>query len=288
MNQASREFVFTSADFERVRKIIYEMAGIALGDCKHDLVYGRLARRLRAKGIRSFREYLDHVEADHGEEREIFINSLTTNLTSFFREPHHFPVLARHAQRERNGAPFRIWCSACSTGEEAYSIAMTLAEALGERNRAVEIVASDLDTQVLDTARRGVYALDRIRTIETARLKRFFRRGAGRNEGLARIRHDALHPIRFERINLLAPSWPLEGLFDVIFCRNVMIYFDKPTQRTLLQRFHPLLKPDGLLICGHSESLMHCADLFRNLGRTVYAPIHRTQGPAGRSAGALR
>ncbi len=270
---ATREFAFTRHDFERVRRLIHNIAGIALSDCKRDLVYGRLARRLRANGLRSFGAYLDRIEAGDSAEVEAFVNALTTNLTSFFREAHHFPILADHATRHRDARPYRVWCSACSTGEEAYSIAITLIETLGERPGHVDILASDLDTQVLEVARRAVYPLERVRGIERARLQRFFLNGSGRNEGLARVRPEVGSQVRFGQINLLDANWPIEPGLDVIFCRNVMIYFDKPTQRQLLQSFLRVLKPTGLLICGHSESLLHCADLFRNLGRTVYAPI---------------
>lgn len=279
MVSATREFAFTRQDFDRVRRLIYQVAGISLSDCKQDLVYGRLARRLRALGEHSFDRYLSAIEEGDNAELEIFVNALTTNLTAFFREPHHFPTLAEHAARHlRTGTPYRVWSSACSTGEEAYSIAITLTEVLDAHPGEVRLLASDLDTQVLDTARKGIYPVERVKGIDPVRLRRFFQRGVGRNAGLARVRTDRTCAIRFEQINLLEARWPIDTPLDVIFCRNVMIYFDRSTQRKLLQRFLPLLKPDGLLICGHSESLMHSADLFRNLGHTVYAPLRPNGG----------
>lgn len=273
MSRQQREFAFSSSDFQRVRRLIHEVAGISLSECKEDLVYGRLARRLRALGLKSFDPYLALIEARDPDEMQPFINSLTTNLTSFFREMHHFPVLESHARRHDGQRPYRVWCSACSTGEEAYSIAITLAEAFQGRLDRARIMASDLDTQVLETARRGVYPEERVDGIEDKLLRRYFQRGTGRNRGKIRIRPEMSAQIEFTRINLLDKDWPLEAGLDVIFCRNVMIYFDKPTQRVLMERFRKLIRPDGLLFCGHSESLMHCTDLFRNQGRTVYTPI---------------
>jgi chemotaxis protein methyltransferase CheR len=272
---ADREFDLSSADFDRIRQLIYRYAGIALSDLKHDLVYGRLSRRLRASGLDRFSAYLDLVEARDGPEREAFINALTTNLTSFFREAHHFTILSEQWHSHAPKTPFKVWCSACSTGEEAYSLAITLAETCPKLD-AFEIWASDLDTQVLARARDGIYGMDRVEGFSQARLKRFFLKGHGAHTGKVRVKADLISRIHFERINLLMPiEWPQLPVFDAIFCRNVMIYFDKPTQRRLLECFSPLLAPHGRLYCGHSESLLHCADLFKNLGRTVYAPVSK-------------
>ncbi|MDR2188649.1 MAG: chemotaxis protein CheR [Azonexus sp.] len=265
-----REFSFLPADFERVRKLIYEQAGISLSPVKLDMVYSRLARRLRATGCGSFTEYLDRLEKSGGEERQHFINALTTNLTSFFREPHHFPILAGHLQKLGAQRSIRIWCSAASTGEEPYSIAITVAETLGGNLSRVSIVASDLDTNVLETARQGVYPLERVEKLDAERRRRFFLRGTGEQEGFVSVRPELKAMISFQRINLLDPSYAVKGPVDVIFCRNVMIYFDKPTQYKILARFAPMLQPDGLLFAGHSESFLHATDLFRSLGKTVY------------------
>ena len=268
-----REFAFSMNDFERVRKLIYAHAGISLAPIKQDMVYSRLARRLRALGIRDFTAYLDQLERnDKNPEWEMFVNALTTNLTSFFREPHHFPILAdflrKNAAQRRQ---MRIWCSAASTGEEPYSIAMTVLEALGSQSNLVSIMATDIDTNVLETARKGVYPLDRVEKMPADQLRRFFLKGTGAQEGLVCVRPELRQMIQFQRLNLLDAVWPLKGPIDIIFCRNVMIYFDKPTQYKILSRFVPLMQADGLMFAGHSESFLHAADLFRSLGRTVYA-----------------
>ena len=269
--QGTREFSFSSADFERVRKLIYQHAGISLSPVKQDMVYSRLARRLRATGTNTFGEYLDLLERGGADEWERFVNSLTTNLTSFFREPHHFPLLADHLNKLGTKRPIRIWCSAASTGEEPYSIAMTVLETCGANVSHVSIFASDLDTNVLATAQKGVYPIERVEKISPDRLKRFFLKGSGSQEGFVSVRPELKRLIEFQRVNLLEPNWPVRGPLDVIFCRNVMIYFDKPTQYKILSRFAPLLQPDGLMFAGHSESFLHAADLFKSLGKTVYA-----------------
>ena len=266
-----REFNFLPADFERVRKLIYQRAGISLSPIKQDMVYSRLARRLRATGCRSFTEYLDALEKKGSDEWERFVNALTTNLTSFFREAHHFPIFAEHLRKLGTQRPIRVWCSAASTGEEAYSLAITVAETFGANFSHVSIIASDLDTNVLETARKGVYAADRVDKLSAERLRRFFQRGTGAQEGFYTVRPELKAIISFQRINLLDASYLVRGPLDVIFCRNVMIYFDKPTQYKILARFASLMQPDGLLFAGHSESFMHAADLFRSLGKTVYA-----------------
>lgn len=268
---AAREFVFSDADFERVRKLIYQHAGISLSPVKKDMVYSRLARRLRALNKATFGEYLDGLERNGGDEWERFVNSLTTNLTSFFREPHHFPILADHLRKLGTRRPVRIWCSAASTGEEPYSIAMTVAETFGNEVSHVSIVASDLDTSVLATAQKAVYGMDRLEKMSPERLRRFFLRGTGNQDGFAAVRPELKRLIEFRRINLLDASYSVKGPLDVVFCRNVMIYFDKPTQYKILSRFAPMMQPDGLLFAGHSESFLHAADLFRSLGKTVYA-----------------
>jgi chemotaxis protein methyltransferase CheR len=274
--QGIREFAFSSADFERVRKLIYQHAGISLSPVKQDMVYSRLARRLRATGKNTFGDYLDMLERAGAGEWESFVNSLTTNLTSFFREPHHFPIFADHLRKLGNKRPIRVWCSAASTGEEPYSIAMTVLETFGANASHVSIFASDLDTNVLATAQKGVYPIDRVDKVSPERLKRFFLKGSGAQEGYVSVRPELKALIQFQRVNLLEANWPIRGPVDVMFCRNVMIYFDKPTQYKILSRFAPMLQADGLMFAGHSESFLHAADLFKSLGKTVYAPL----GPA--------
>jgi chemotaxis protein methyltransferase CheR len=266
-----REFAFSAADFERVRKLIYQHAGISLSPIKQDMVYSRLARRLRATGMKSFGEYLDGLERGNNPEWERFVNSLTTNLTSFFREPHHFPLFAEHLRKIGTRRPIRVWCCASSTGEEPYSLAMTVLETFGNNASHVSILASDLDTNVLATAQQGVYPLDRVEKMDPERLRKFFLKGTGAHEGMVSVRPELRRMIDFQRINLLDPNWPVRAPLDVIFCRNVMIYFDKPTQHKILSRFAPLMQSDGLLFAGHSESFLHAADIFRSLGKTVYA-----------------
>jgi len=266
----AREFHFTAQDFERIRKLIYDRAGISLSPAKQDMVYSRLARRLRATRIPSFNEYLARLERGDDTEMEAFTNSLTTNLTSFFREQHHFPLLAEHVKKVGRHHPISLWCSAASTGEEPYSMAMTMVDLFGTFTPPVHILATDLDTTVLQKAQEGVYPLERLEKIPQEMVKKFFLKGTGKQEGLARVRKELRDMITFRQINLLDESWPMRGPFDAIFCRNVMIYFDKKTQYDVLKKFVPLLHKDGLLFAGHSESFYHAADLFRSQGKTVY------------------
>jgi chemotaxis protein methyltransferase CheR len=266
----ARDFAFTERDFERIRSLIYGHAGISLSVSKRDMVYSRLARRLRAVSMSSFAAYLDRVESGDAQECEAFTNALTTNLTAFFRESHHFPLLAQHMARASHSRPVSIWCSAASTGEEPYSIAMTVVEAFGSFSPPVRILASDVDTNVLATAEAGVYAADRVEKLDPGRLRQFFLRGKGVNADRVRVRDELRSLITFRQVNLLASGWPIRGPLDVIFCRNVMIYFDKKTQLGVLERFAPLLHADGLLFAGHSESFHNATHLFKLRGKTVY------------------
>lgn len=265
----AREFDFTKGDFQRVCKLIYEHAGISLSASKQEMVYSRLARRLRATGLGNFNDYLELLEQNDEAEWEAFTNSLTTNLTSFFREAHHFPVLAQHVKRFK-GEQLQLWCSAASTGEEPYSMAITLAEAFGTLRPPVKILATDIDTHVLETAQAGVYAMERLEKMAPERLRRYFLRGTGAQSGMARVRDELRALITFQPLNLLDAHWALRGPFHAIFCRNVMIYFDKSTQYAILRRFAPLLHADGVMFAGHSESFHHAADLFRLRSKTVY------------------
>lgn len=264
-----KEFEFTARDFERVRSLIYRHAGIALAASKQEMVYSRLARRLRATGISTFFDYLDWLEGARAEdEREAFVNALTTNLTSFFRESHHFPLLADHVRQLRE--PAVIWCSASSTGEEPYSIAMTLCETYGTLTPPAHILATDIDTNVLAVAARGVYPIERLEKLSTERKRRFFLKGNGAQAGLVRVRPELSKLITFRQINLLADTWLVRGPFDALFCRNVMIYFDKATQAKILSRFAPLMKPHGLLFAGHSENFSYVSNAFKLRAKTVY------------------
>ena len=267
---AQREYPFAPGDFRRVRDLIATLAGIALAEHKENMVYNRLARRLRSTGIGSFGEYLDLVEQPDSEERGHFVNALTTNLTSFFREGHHFEMLASYAAARRSAAPgggrLRVWSSACSTGEEPYSAAIVLRES----GCPAEIVATDIDTEVLRRAQRGNYALDAVDNVSPERLRRFFLKGVGANEGRIMVRPELQAMVRFSPCNLQGDDWPAGELFDVIFCRNVMIYFSRDSQRRVLERFIRVLRPGGLLFVGHSESYATGHAVLRNCGKTAY------------------
>ncbi|WP_447927626.1 MULTISPECIES: CheR family methyltransferase [unclassified Vreelandella] len=267
--QIERDLVLTDADFLRIRELIYQRAGIVLAEHKREMVYSRLARRLRHHGMTRFTDYLSRLERQpDAKEWEAFTNALTTNLTAFFREAHHFPLLAEHIKDK--AGPITIWCSAASTGEEPYSLAMTLLEVLGAKASNAKVVATDIDTDALARARAGIYPQEQVRKLDEARVKRFFQKGTGNHIGLARIRPEVSALVEFLPLNLLAPKWPVQGPFDAIFCRNVMIYFNKETQATILQRFAPLLKEDGLLFAGHSENFSYISDAFKLRGQTVY------------------
>ena len=267
--QEDREFDFTANDFTRVRKLIYQHAGISLSEAKTDMVYSRVGRRLRSVGYSSFKEYLDNLENESNpDEWEAFTNALTTNLTSFFREEHHFPILAEHLLSLKK--PIRIWCSAASTGEEPYTIAMTACEVFGTMKPPIEIIATDIDTNVLATAARGVYPYERVSKLSEKRRKDFFQKGTGAQEGSVRVRNELRSLIHFQPLNLLEPQWALKEPFDVIFCRNVMIYFDKPTQSKILSRFVSLMKPHALLFAGHSENFLYVSNDYNLRGKTVY------------------
>ena len=268
------EFAFAKSDFERVRKLIYGHAGISLNDGKQAMVYSRLSRRLRDTGHNSFGAYLDDLERSSGpgSEREWqeFVNCLTTNLTSFFREEHHFTALAEEL-RNWGAKPLRIWCCAASTGEEPYSLAITCHEALGNLNK-VQLVCSDIDTNVLNTARRAVYEAE-ARGLSPQRLRTYFMRGTGANSGRIRFKPDLTKNIDFRVVNLMHPQWQLGEPFDMVFCRNVMIYFDAATQRKVLERIHRVMAPKSLLFVGHSENFTESKDLFKLRGKTIYEKV---------------
>jgi chemotaxis protein methyltransferase CheR len=270
----AREYEFLDTDFARVREMIYRCAGIHLSGNKQHMVYSRLARRLRQTGMRSFREYLDRIESDaafQSAEAQEFVNALTTNLTSFFREAHHFAALGRFLSNL--GSAPRIWCAASSTGEEAYCIAMTMVEAARGRPPG-NVLASDIDTHVLATAARGAYRLESAKACGEERLRRFFLRGRGDNAGMVRVRPELAALVRFEQVNLLDEQWPRVRDFgaslDAVFCRNVMIYFDRKTQRRIFARLAEVLRPGGLLFVGHSENFNDCNEALVLRGQTIY------------------
>lgn len=271
---AEHEFTFDKADFERVRTLIYQRAGINLHEGKQAMVYSRLSRRLRETGHRSFGAYLQWLEMAGGpsgdEEWQEFVNCLTTNLTAFFREDHHFAAFAEDLKARGTNTP-RIWCNAASTGEEPYSIAMVVAETLGLSGGA-KLVASDIDTKVLATAQRGVYAAD-ARGLSPDRLRRHCLRGTGPNAGFMRIKPELARMIEFRTHNLMDERWSLGEPFDFVWCRNVMIYFDAATQKRVLERIHAVMKPHGLLYVGHSENFTESRHLFRLRGKTIYERV---------------
>lgn len=264
-----RDLVLSEQDLDRIIVLIQRMAGIVLARHKHGMVYGRLSRRIRELGLSRFSDYLDRVEREEdGREGEIFVNALTTNLTAFFREAHHFDILARHL-RGRKG-PVRIWTNAASTGEEAYSIAITARQVLGD-GADIHILATDVDTAALKTAERGVYPLTQVVKHADRDVTRYFLKGQGTRDKQARVRPELAAMIEFSPLNLMERLWYTPGApFDAIFCRNVMIYFSKETQARILERFVPLLKADGLLFAGHSESFTYISKAFQLQGKTVY------------------
>ena len=263
------EFDFTEQDFQLVQKLIYDHAGICLNDAKKNLVYSRLSRRLRAHNLNNFSVYLEFL-AKNKNEWQLFINALTTNLTSFFREPYHFPILAEHIKRLNAADPLALWSCGAATGEEPYSMAMTMVELFGSYFPPIRIIATDIDTQALDKAKAGIYSMDKVDMLTPNQLRPFFLKGKDKNEGLVKIRSELQNIVTFRQVNLLDDYWPVRGPFAAIFCRNVMIYLDKKSQLAVLERFVPLLAPCGLLFVGHSENVVLMSDSFKLHSRTVY------------------
>ncbi|CAM5790055.1 CheR family methyltransferase [Castellaniella caeni] len=256
-------------DLTRVADILHRRAGIVLGDHKRDMAARTLGLRAHHSGLGSVRAYLDHLEHNPlVDEWDRFISAFTINHTAFFREQHHFHILAEFVKTRRK--PISVWCCASSTGEEPYTLAMTLHDACGQSDAGLSVLATDIDVQVLAQARKGVYTLDRIKPIPPELLRRYFLRGTGRQSGMAMVKPVIRNMVTFEEVNLVAPSWPINQKFDAIFCRNTMIYFDKPTQTRILERFVPLLKPGGLMFAGHSENFTYLTKALKLQGQTVY------------------
>lgn len=261
----------TDDEFGRVCRFIHKKSGIVLTMNKKNMVYNRLLKRLRDCNIDNFSDYLRMLEREPlNAEWQAFINALTTNLTAFFREPHHFATLTDFLKSRRN-SNINIWCSASSTGEEPYSIAMTVSDVLGANAVNAKVVASDIDTEVLEKAKQGIYRIEELKTLTALQRQRYFMKGVGEYEGFARVKPALSNMIEFRYLNLTEGDWQLQHRFDAIFCRNVMIYFDKEMQIKLLERFAPLLKPDGLLFIGHSENISQLTKQFVINGQTVYS-----------------
>jgi chemotaxis protein methyltransferase CheR len=271
-----REFAYTRGDFDFLRRLANERTGIVVSDDKFDMFYARLSRRVRKLGLGNFRDYCELVRQDaSGEEVLELVNAITTNLTAFFRENHHFEFLAsqavkEHLQRHPASHPLRVWSAGCSTGEEPYSIAMALCEALPAHRRGdLDILATDIDSNVLAKAAAAVYAADRVNGISKQRLQRWFLRGKGDNAGAVKLKPEIRRHIRFGKLNLME-QWRLGEPVDVIFCRNVIIYFGKEDKIRLMQKFADNLAGGGYLFIGHSESLFKISDRFELIGNTIY------------------
>jgi len=265
------------ADFAFLRAFVYEHCGISLSEQKRQLVQGRLLRRLRSMKLNSFEAYCELLRRDPQGELGELASCISTNVTAFFRESHHFDLLSNEllpkwiAEKKTNGGRLRIWSAGCATGEEPYTLAMVLAEALEKAGGSVDakILATDLSPQALETARRGIYAVDRLEGISTERRRRWLVSGDERGGSSASIHSRLRELVTILPLNLLH-DWPMSGPFDAIFCRNVVIYFDKPTKERLFRRFAGLLPDGGRLFLGHSESMYGLSEDFDLIGRTVY------------------
>lgn len=275
MSFVKREFELRDREFAHIRDLVMSRTGIVINDHKQELIYSRLSKRVRALNLEGFDEYINVLDSGNNKDEMVaFINAITTNLTAFFREGHHFDYLRDVAlpkimERNRRSRKIRIWSAGCSTGEEPYSIAMTLAEKLGFDSWDWRVLATDIDTDVLAAANSRVYTEERVTGIAPQRLLRWFRRGGGRNAGLVQVAKELNDRIAFRQLNLIQP-WPIKNQFDVIFCRNVVIYFDLATQKKLFEGFHRQLDSQGTLFIGHSESLHKVTDRFESVGHTIY------------------
>jgi chemotaxis protein methyltransferase CheR len=271
-----REFIMTDADFKSVSDLAYEFTGIVLGPQKRDMVYGRLARRLRDLGLTYVVDYIKIVKNDCNQEVSRFINAITTNLTSFYREEHHFdfisttliPELKKTNEKTKK---IRAWSAGCSTGEEPYSLAITFKENMDLQDWDLKILATDLDSQALNKGQQGIYDLERIESIKPSYKKKWFLKDKNQPD-MVKVKPEIQALTKFKRLNLLE-EWPMKGPFDFIFCRNVVIYFNAETQSVLFDRYADMLKDGGYLIIGHSESLDRGCHRFRSIGKTIYQKI---------------
>ncbi len=274
-----REFEFTRTDFEFLRGIANQRTGIVVSDDKFDMFYSRLSRRVRKLGMATFSEYCDLIRANQdGDEMVELVNSITTNLTAFFRENHHFEYLADTVIPEllaKNSAKrnIRIWSAGCSTGEEPYSLSITLNEVLAQiAGWDVKVLATDIDSNVLARAASGVYPMERVNGLDNARLRQWFQKGKGEHGGKVRLKPEVRRLVEFGQLNLMQ-KWSIDSPKDVIFCRNVIIYFDKESKVKLIERYADNLKVGGYLFIGHSESLFKLTDRFELIGQTIYRKV---------------
>lgn len=266
----SREFGFSQADYDQVATHLYRIAGIHLGDSRKEMVYSRLSRELRRLRLQNVTAYLQYLDKAGQNEWTRFINVLTTNLTSFFREQHHFGILTQKILPNAT-RPVRIWSCGCASGEEPYSIAIACHEYFQDDPAAVRILATDVNTIMLQEAEAGVFERERVDGLSPERVRRYFLNGSGAYAGQVKVKDTLRRSIDFRMLNLMQSTWGIEQQFDAIFCRNVMIYFDKSTQYQILKRFVPLLRqPHGLLFAGHSEAFFNAKDLLTPMGATTY------------------
>lgn len=270
----NREFDFSAKDFKYISGVVADRTGIVLSEAKHDMVYSRLARRLRELQMTEFSEYIALLKSGNEEEILAFTNAITTNLTSFFREKHHFDFLREKVlpelKRTKRDRRIRIWSAGCSSGEEPYSIAMTLRDVFPQLDGwDIKILATDLDTNMVQTAAAGVYKEERVAGLDRKHAKKWVNKGSGENAGKIRMSQELRNMITFNQLNLM-DEWPMKGSFDFMFCRNVVIYFNKDTQRILFDRYANLVVDGGYLFIGHSESLNKVSTRFDLLGQTIY------------------
>ncbi len=274
VNFEEKEFPFTDADFSFIQQLVAERTGIVLTDIKRTMVYSRIARRIRQCGVKDFSEYCALLKDGDESELVSFTNAITTNLTSFFREPHHFEYLAKtvlpELEKNKSDKRIRVWSAGCSSGEEPYSIAMTILDHFKNKSGwDIKILASDLDYEMVERASKGVYKEERVTGLDKKHLKHYVRKGKGKLEGMVKMDSALIEMITFKQLNLLH-EWPFKGPFDFMFCRNVVIYFNKETQRELFDRYANLLPDSAPLFIGHSESLFKVTDRFKSLGQTIY------------------
>ncbi|MCK4864694.1 MAG: protein-glutamate O-methyltransferase CheR [Gammaproteobacteria bacterium] len=268
-----RDFNFSEKDFKYIRDLIMDHTGIVLAEHKVDMVYGRLTRRLRELNLESFDSYLSTLDNDE-QELVHFVNALTTNLTAFFREPHHFEFLASKLLpkilKNKASKRLRIWSAGCSSGEEPYTIAMTVRSIIPENSGwDVKILATDLDTNMVEKGSKGIYTEERVTGLSSQNMKKWVKKGKGDTASMVKMDDRLREMITFKQLNLMH-EWPMKGPFDLIFCRNVVIYFNKETQGILFDRYADMLVNDGHLFIGHSESMYKICDRFKLLGQTIY------------------